>query len=69
MNNVIATLVGEKLEGEGEKWWQGTLASTPNGSVYSILPYIAPRVKKFNPVDKSLNDIAWTRLWWWTEVD
>ena len=52
MINLITTLVGEQLEeGEGDKWG-GTLAA-PNGSVYGI-PSEAPRVAKFNPVDKSI---------------
>ena len=55
MSNVITTLVGEEVEGEGVKW-RGTLAA-PNGSVYGI-PYYARRVAKFNPVDKSMNFIG-----------
>ena len=55
MSNLITALVGEQLEGEGDKWL-GTLAA-PNGSVYGI-PWEAPRVAKFNPVSKSITHIG-----------
>ena len=55
MSNVITSLLGEKLEGEGRKWL-GNVAA-PNGSIYGI-PYNARRVAKFNPADKSITDIG-----------
>ena len=54
-NNAITMLVGEELEGGGNKYC-GTLAA-PNGSVYGI-PSHARRVSKFNPVDKSITYIG-----------
>ena len=54
MNNVLATLVGEELEGDHK--WGGTLAA-PNSSAYGI-PYYACRVVKFNTIDKSMTDVG-----------
>ena len=52
---MITTLIGEEVEGLFNKWL-GTLAA-PNGSLYGI-PFIARRVAKFNPVDKSMTLIG-----------
>ena len=54
MDNAIATLVGEELEGKYK--WKGTVAA-PNGSLYGI-PYSARRVAKLNPLDKSITEIG-----------
>ena len=55
MNIALSRLVGEELEDCHEKW-RATVAA-PNGSIYGI-PWEAPRVAKFNPVDESITHIG-----------
>ena len=53
MVNAISTLIGVELEGNED--YRGTVAGN-NGYLYGI-PWFAPRVIKFNPVDKSITHI------------
>ena len=52
MDNVITTIVGEKLEGLVANYI-GTLAA-PNGYLYGISEIDTRQVAKFNPIDKSM---------------
>ena len=56
MDNVITTIVGEKLEGLVANYI-GTLAA-PNGYLYGISEIDTRQVAKFNPIDKSMTRIG-----------
>lgn len=56
LTNATQSLVGDELEGSGEKWW-GTVAGANGCCLYGI-PYDARRVVKFNSVDKSITYIG-----------